>query len=494
MERIIQNEKVQKKLQNAGILLLLLLLAFLVSLKSPLNLWQKADASIDSSVFQYIASLMHKGAMPYRDTFDHKGPLIYFVNWLGMFIAYYRGVWVIELFSLCVSFLLCYKIARLAASKLVSCIAVAICGLLWFDYFDGGNFTEEYAVPFLAVSLFIFLDYFLHRKITWFRLAACGFSFGAVCLLRINMISLWVVFCLQVLILCIKEKQWVQLRKFVIYFLAGCCLIVVPVLIWLIYNHALGPFIEDYFKFNMMYSSAEGGRASFPAKWKAYFFFLNKMEILLAVFACIYLKKTKNSFLYTGYLCYLFVTLAFICMSGQTYSHYGMILIPAVVFPAAVCIELIARDIKGANKPAAVFTVFFLMSVMVLPNWLEQLSRAGALYVDRQKNNHSGPVLEVCDFIATHTDPDDRITVYGNWDIIYVISKRESISKYSYQGPIGSVNPSIMDEYFQELEDGLPKVVVVQYEKMEGRFNERMQMFLDQNGYAQGLDNVYIRE
>lgn len=411
-----------------------------------------------------------------------------------MYISYYRGVWVIELLSLFLSFLFCYKIARLTAGRLVSCIATAFSGGLWFYYLEGGNFTEEYAVPFLAVSLFIFGDYFLHRRVTRLRLLVCGLCCGAVCLLRLNMVSLWLVFCIQVLVVCSKEKQWLQMKKFLCYFLAGFCLAVVPVLIWLLCNHSLQAFFDDYIRFNLLYSSAEGGRAAFPAKWNTWFFFLNKTEILLTAFACMYLIKTKNRFFYTGYLCYLCVTLAFICMSGQTYKHYGMILIPAVVFPVAACLELIARDVKDAGKPAAVLVVFFLLSVLVLPDWLEQLGGAGTLYANRQENHHSQEVIAVCDFIASHTEEDDLISVYGNWDIIYVLSKRDSVSKYSYQYPIGGIQPSIMDEYFRELEEGMPKVVVVQYERMDECFNDRMRAFLDGNGYVQGLENVYVQE
>ena len=41
----------------------------------------------DSSVFQYIADEMIKGKMPYLDTFDHKGPLIYLFNVAGKLLS-----------------------------------------------------------------------------------------------------------------------------------------------------------------------------------------------------------------------------------------------------------------------------------------------------------------------------------------------------------------------------------------------------------------------
>lgn len=78
----------------------LFLLAFTVVMKSPVNLWKNGDAGNDSSIFRYVGLEMAKGGMPYRDSFDHKGPLIFIINCFGIWISYYRGVWLIELISL----------------------------------------------------------------------------------------------------------------------------------------------------------------------------------------------------------------------------------------------------------------------------------------------------------------------------------------------------------------------------------------------------------
>ena len=57
-----------------------LLFSFLCS-NNPL---QKGYTLTDSSVFTYVAKVIIAGGMPYRDTFDHKGPLIYLIDACGM--------------------------------------------------------------------------------------------------------------------------------------------------------------------------------------------------------------------------------------------------------------------------------------------------------------------------------------------------------------------------------------------------------------------------
>lgn len=78
------------------LILFLFAITFIVLSESPLHFWINSDSETDSSVFKTIAMIIDKGYVPYRDSFDHKGPLVYFLNYFGMHIARYRGTWLIE--------------------------------------------------------------------------------------------------------------------------------------------------------------------------------------------------------------------------------------------------------------------------------------------------------------------------------------------------------------------------------------------------------------
>ncbi len=47
----------------------------------------------DSNSFIYIARLMQYGLIPYLDVFDHKGPLLYFINYIGLGFGDQIGIW-----------------------------------------------------------------------------------------------------------------------------------------------------------------------------------------------------------------------------------------------------------------------------------------------------------------------------------------------------------------------------------------------------------------
>ena len=175
--------------------------AFVFLFHSPLHPWIGSACGTDSSVFQTIALMMKKGYMPYRDSFDHKGPLIYIINYIGKSISNYRGVWVIEYMSLTATMCIFYLIAKIINKNCIQAIISVFAGeSMLFQYFEGGNFTEEYAMLFIAVGICIFLDYMVKGKITRVRLIICGFCFGAVCMLRVNMVVVWIVYCPAVFI------------------------------------------------------------------------------------------------------------------------------------------------------------------------------------------------------------------------------------------------------------------------------------------------------
>jgi hypothetical protein len=141
----------------------LFLLAFLVVFKSPLNPFNpfvlKAP-DVDTSVFLTIAQGITKGQVPFRDFFDNKGPLTYLFSAPGMYFGGLAGVWITELFFMCISVLFAYKTALFFGKPYFAFWGV-VCSFTVFQFFFyevAG--TEEYSLPFMMVSLYIFIKYF----------------------------------------------------------------------------------------------------------------------------------------------------------------------------------------------------------------------------------------------------------------------------------------------------------------------------------------------
>lgn len=454
-------------------------LSFIFALQSPNNVWRISDCNTDTSVFKYMAYLIEKGYMPYRDGFDHKGPLIYIINYLGMQIAFWRGVWVIEFLTLFITFLLIYKIARLECNRIISTIVVLISTATLFQYYHLGNLVEEYALPFIALSLYIFSDYFISNKINKVRLVFCGLSFAAVFLLRQNMITLWLVMIIGVIVSCVKRKAYKDLGKYILFFSAGVLMLVMPILLWLIQGDALRAFFEDYFVFNMVYTSSAGGRATALAKQQSFIHFMNNTIILVAITISIFFAYLKRTIFHFCYSVYLFMSMLLICLSGQIFSHYGMVLVPAISYPIAIFLEYCARE--KSNQILTFAVIQYFLVTFALPQWLTAIDWACVVYAHRgEASAFSVDVRETCTYIENYSDEDDRIIVQGNWDIIYVLSNRLAASKYSYQAPICDVMPSLADEYYSELNENSPKLIVLKKDVWQ---YDRMLQYISDNNY-----------
>ena len=86
-------------------------------------------------------------------------------------------------------------------------------------------------------------------------------------------------------------------------------------------------------------------------------------------------------------------------------------------------------------------------------------------------------MTQVCKIVEQYTEEDDAISVYGNFDLIYVISNRKHATRYSYQYPISWVNPDILKEYLEQLQKEQPKVIVLD------ACDDNIMNFLEKNSY-----------
>ena len=230
---------------------------FLVTLNGGLSPFNNYPGT-DSSIFIYIAQLMQDGMVPYVDVFDHKGLLLYFINYWGLSIGGYKGIWFLEILFLFLSIVFSYMtIKNLTQNSLLSFFATICSYSILFIYYDGGNLTEQYALPFLSLSLFFILKFFSYSYKTFkhYQVILIGFSFAAVFMLRPNMVALWILFIPAIIILLISKKQYPILMSYLMFFGIGMLIIFIPSIYYLITKSALYEFFDQYFTFNFMYTS-----------------------------------------------------------------------------------------------------------------------------------------------------------------------------------------------------------------------------------------------
>lgn len=484
-------------LKKALIVFLIFCISFIAIINSPTSIWRNASDYTDTWVFQTIAYTMEKGGMPYLDSFDHKGPLLFIINYLGMRLNFSKGVWIIELLFVFGTFLILYKIARLFCRKITALASVLAAGVLLITFFSGGNYTEEYAMLFIAATLYIFLDFFINQKVSKLRWAICGACFACVCMLRPNMIAIWMVFCSVTFFSLIKNKKWKPLKDFVLFFIIGFLVTTLPVIIWLAAKNALTSCFEQYILFNLQYST-DNTRATNENRWNTLFYFCQSsiMVLVLAISAWICLQRNqKDRTIGTIHAAYLVLSLLLICISGQSYGHYGLILVPAIVFPLAYLLGHIEKHTNHANYHLVSAIGIYVFASLVAPIWLTQIKNTGTIYKHRHESQVNQGIQQIIDYIQETTTQNDKISVYGNMDMFYILARRLPASRYSYQYPIGSINPQIMDKYFEDLNEYQPAIIIIRKNADDNYYyqldTQKMENFLSQNQYICNFETIY---
>ena len=471
-----------------------LLLSFIVSLQSNSNLFVYREQGVDSAVFQYVAKMMKLGYLPYKDTFDHKGPLLYLINLFGISINAKWGIWVAELIFLAVTFVFMYKSFRLWAGRGVSLFVLLISFSSFGDYFYGGNFSEEYSLPFIAVSLYIFLDYFKNNKINNVRLIVCGFSFGAVMLLRANNAGLWPAMCLFVIVFCFIRKDTKPLIRYICMFILGISAILIPISLWLFSEDIFDECFNCYIRFNMLYSESE-----LLTKLNGIKLFLSDPPVLLSVIICAFFALKNKSYKALGYIALVLIVLGFVSLPETVYTHYGIVIIPVIMCPYAVLFSNIKVE-KITLINCLTYIIAMISAVMILtPTSLSLFERTAYDLTHMGEEYYPETYEYIVAFSDYYTCKDDRVLYFGYWNRYFLLTDRLSASWFSFQSRLFDSSRELgwADSFFDELDADPPKLIGVLTPSANICDRDRMEEFLETHEYKLVLVtdeiNMYVR-
>lgn len=396
--------------------------------------------------------LIAKGGIPYLDGFDNKGPVLYILNCIGYLISKKYGVFFVEfifmLLYLCVQYAISRRFADVKGSVIYTIAASGPMGAFFV-----GNMTEEYALFFISISILIFVDYFLFDKKDWYRIVICGISCGAVLMIRPNMIAVWAVFCIYAICLNIRKNKSFPVRVFLL-FMAGVLLVVIPILIWLGVNGAVEEFWKDYIVYNIGYSNEYNSLSNIYKSVISYIF-PSLSEIYFALLLILIIKNEKRGFNVT-YAIFMIANVLLISLSGKGFDHYGMIVLPTLIYPLSASSIIIKKFLKKKSFYFDLFSVFssILLFCFILNNLLTTIP---ALMSDNPFDSRNEKIVSVINTL----DPEDRILVLGYKDYFYVESDRLASSKYHYFISINGNYAGDLESVTEDINENLPELVVI---------------------------------
>lgn len=457
--------------------LLLALLAFAVIIQIGPHI--EEAPRVDSSIFVYIGDRVLEGAIPYRDVWDHKGPLIYYIDAIGLAVADGSrwGVWFMELAAVVSAALISFSLFKRAFGVWPALFASTLFVLELRLVLDKGNLTEEYALPFQFLLLWLILRVVEYRRPIIYL--AIGVLAAMCFLLRPNIVGIPLALGLMLLWQGLRAQNMETLRDLALIAVGGL-LVIGLVAIYFYAAGALTDLWDAVFTFNFAYNAEGEG-----SQWTAFRTGFEKLPLATTVGVVGWLiaaKSLSSSGMRSagGVVTYMIVLglpveMALTTLSGFYFTHYYMSWLPVLALAAAYALQFLSNNLGSVLKvqpnariSAAVIAIFLIILFFVpvieelWPNVetsLKMFQEAGGLPEFDLTTRAWAPVI---DYATENTDPDQPLLVLGNEVKINWLAERDPPIRFVYQTPLlvdGYMSPEKAEALIEELEANPPTII-----------------------------------
>lgn len=434
---------------NYGRWLLWGIIAIVFSLGMPLSPISLQCPTIDSAIFLTCAKWMQDGLVMYRDMFDHKGPMIYLFDMLGLNFGL-TGVWLLCIFWAVLTTHIVYLICRIYADDKCSFLA-SICFLLMTVITGGDNTVELVAMPFVAFAMLVLLRP-IHDKqeVSCISVFIASLCLAVTFLLKPNIGAGIAFLALVVLFNLLRNFSVTRFCLYLLSFLCGFAIILIPLYLWLEHHNAWDDYLATFWQFNMEYSSNIKGASKLTSFLQLFFLYIPSLVSWGFILWCIIsewkTQKRIEDFWLLAML--IFTGIVSTGMSGFRFGHY--------LLPVFVIFAIFIAKAVGCIKKKYNFILYGLLALWCCYFGYKQYQTYKGAVNPAVKSN-----VEVAKYVKANTVKDNMICLYGVDASVYLLSDRKSVTKYIYQNPIFGIRPSMYDEFISDICHKKPSLLLV---------------------------------
>jgi 4-amino-4-deoxy-L-arabinose transferase-like glycosyltransferase len=433
---------------------------------SPLGLATAIDR--DAGAFLYIGWRILNGELPYLNIWDHKPPFVYYIDAFGLAISNNSrwGVWQIEFTALLVAAVLAYWLVKRSFGRIPAVLGTALWLLTLAFVIQGGNLTEEYALPLQFATLLLISDFerLDFRKLLFVLIGALG---AIAFFTKQTTIGVWLSFILYLTISRLVKRQASQWAREILLIVAGGLGVVILVGVFFGVQGALPQFWNEAFAYNLIYSSSVFGFTS------RFLSLLSGVKPLVSsglfqiamvgyIFTVVLVLARRSVFgkwlplLIIG-LIDLPIELVMVSISGNTFPHYFISVLPVLALFAGVTFwAFIAQVSKWKLKNAG--RGIIVSALMVIFIWNSASGYREVVIGYQSPYNRA-----VIRYVTNNTTPGDYVLVWGAEATVNFFSLRRSPTSFVYQFPLykqGYVNQQMVEGYLRDIIDNRPELII----------------------------------
>ena len=354
-----------------------------------------AYVGYDAAIFKQMGMAILKGKTIYLDYFDNKGCLLYFIHALCLWLGGDFIILIFQAISLTITLILLDKIISLykeGASRLYVLLAGL---LLLLCFYEGGDLTEEWSLPFICYPLYKFLKLYKEDKSLIAKdLYFIGLCFGVIAFLRINNAAPFCGFLLCLFVGYLLKKQWKDFIIKALAFIGGVLTISIPC------------FLYFYMKagtegvYWMVYGTFLSGFRYIGVDVKVSVIVIITYYLIISVLLFVQILSLKNqsALLVPIIISYLLFLLAF---GTKCFEHYQMIMIPLYV----ICILTYNEKYKIVKKVVSTLFIIIITVYFVRP--------MGFLVLEAFGEDKIGEMYAGFHNIITNIPESERDSIYN---------------------------------------------------------------------------------
>ncbi|NCP85744.1 MAG: hypothetical protein CO094_01705 [Anaerolineae bacterium CG_4_9_14_3_um_filter_57_17] len=437
-----------------GFLLALLLLLIVLRQASPLTVFP----SLDSGYYLYTGQQLLRGKIPYVDFWESKPPGIFYLNALGLLMGHGTrwGVWTLEFVFLALAAGLGFDVMRRRWGGLPAWLATFTWLIGLNAVLDGGNLTEEYALPLAFIAFWAFLrgqENSAARRYPFLL----GLAFAGGFLLRANNTASALAGVLTWGLLALQTRDFRTLARRLLWSGLAVLLTVGGVALAFALGGNFRALLEAALLFNFSIQKESQGIAP------VFLGGLAQIGIpagfgLLGLAALAFSPARREPF-----SIFLFIALpleiAFSAISGRGYAHYLMLWLPPLgLFSAALFATL-----PGLSRPprAWLLPALFVAGLALAPQTISDYRQiTQRLLFERQQGIEIGH--PVAAYLREKTAPADFVLVWGGRLAFNFLARRETPSAILFYPLLAdsSLSDGLAQRFYADLVSHPPALIV----------------------------------
>lgn len=313
----------------------------------------------DPAIFKQMGLALLRGKILYVDYFDNKGCILYFIQALGLWLGGNFFILLMQALSLTVTLLIWDKMLALYRNERGRLICLGIALVLLLCFYQDGDLTEEWCLPFASYPLLVYFRALKSgkdiRPITMFTIGIC---FGIIAFIRINNAVSFLGFVAYLWIQYLLHKDFKNFFKSLGFFILGS-LIITGVCVFYFYikagEYGVSEMIYATFLSNFDYIDSKVKKKIFLCVF--YFLFL----ALCIIQQIINSIKDKNT-LIPALISYGLFAITF---GSRCFTHYLMALLPLIIILLMTINYQIHQKQNIITLSLAVVATFFYLPIPI---------------------------------------------------------------------------------------------------------------------------------